>query len=81
MKAHRMDLDDPRGFVLIEELDMSCDNQSANAKRRGSERCERRVLSLDDNVYHAQNEWKTNGKFVLISKDLVDGEMIMQVGL
>ena len=30
-----------------------------------------RILASDENVYHSQSEWKTNGRFVLVDRDMV----------
>lgn len=30
-----------------------------------------RILASDENVYQSQSEWKTNGRFVLVDRDMV----------
>lgn len=70
-KAHRSGEEDPRNFFLLEELDAQSDSQSSG-KKRDSERVFRRILSADESVYQAQNEWKTNGRFVLVDRDMVE---------
>lgn len=73
MKAHRSDLDDLRNFVLVEELEVSgADSQLG--RRHSSESVERRILSDDENVYLAQSEWKTNGKFVIMDRHQAETE-------
>lgn len=73
MKAHRSDLEDLRNFVLVEELEVSgADSQLG--RRHSSESIERRILSDDENVYLAQSEWKTNGKFVIMDRHQAETE-------
>lgn len=73
MKAHRSDLDDLRNFVLVEELEVSgADSQLG--RRHSSESVERRILTDDENVYLAQSEWKTNGKFVIMDRHQAETE-------
>ncbi|XP_041369675.1 1-phosphatidylinositol 4,5-bisphosphate phosphodiesterase epsilon-1-like [Gigantopelta aegis] len=71
MKARRANTQDPRGFVLVEELDSQNipDSQSAPSKHKSSERCKMRILADDENVYQAQTEWKMSCRFVLASRD------------
>ncbi|XP_062591377.1 uncharacterized protein LOC134252848 isoform X1 [Saccostrea cucullata] len=73
MKAHRSDLEDLRNFVLVEELEVSgADSQLG--RRHSSESVERRILMDDENVYLAQSEWKTNGKFVIMDRHQAEME-------
>ncbi|XP_053407871.1 uncharacterized protein LOC123546334 isoform X3 [Mercenaria mercenaria] len=71
-KAHRSGEEDPRNFFLLEELDVQTDSVSSGKKRESGERVFRRILSADESVYQAQNEWKTNGRFVLVDRDMVE---------
>ncbi|KAK3593089.1 hypothetical protein CHS0354_038127 [Potamilus streckersoni] len=79
MKAHRSDKEDPRNFFLVEELDFGLDSQlsGAKGKRDSVERIYRRILAADENVYQAQVEWKTTGRFVLVNRDMVDFDQDM----
>ncbi|XP_071091113.1 1-phosphatidylinositol 4,5-bisphosphate phosphodiesterase epsilon-1-like [Haliotis cracherodii] len=76
MKSRRANTDDPRNFVLVEELEIQSANesQSGTSRRKGSERCESRVLADDENVHQVQTEWKTNGRFMLVSREKAGGE-------
>jgi hypothetical protein len=73
MKAHRSDLDDLRNFVLVEELEVS-NVDSQLGRRHSSESVDRRILTDDENVYLAQSEWKTNGKFVIMDRHQAEME-------
>jgi hypothetical protein len=66
--------------VLVEELDVQCQDGdhtpggTSTNRRHGSDKVEMRVLADDENVHEAQSEWKTTGRFVLMSRDTtVDG--------
>lgn len=78
-KAHRSGEEDPRNFFLLEELDVQTDTLSSGKKRDSS--VFRRILSADESVYQAQNEWKTNGRFVLVDRDIVEFDQDLPVGL
>jgi hypothetical protein len=78
-KAHRSGEEDPRNFFLLEELDVQTDTLSAGKKRDSS--VFRRILSADESVYQAQNEWKTNGRFVLVDRDMVEFDQDLPVCL
>ena len=71
MKARRANTQDPRDFVLVEELDSQNipDSQSAPSKHKAGERTKMRILADDENVYQAQTEWKMSYRFVLASRD------------
>ncbi|ESO98394.1 hypothetical protein LOTGIDRAFT_114718, partial [Lottia gigantea] len=69
MKAHRTNTLDPRDYVLVEEIEIVNDPHTTPGQARTSDRCDSRVLADDENVYHVQNEWKTNGRFVLMEKE------------
>ncbi|KAK7110047.1 hypothetical protein V1264_013981 [Littorina saxatilis] len=94
-KAHRSG-EDPRNFVLMEELEaqqgsgseqhtpVSGGSSSSMARRHGSDKVELRVLQDDENVHEAQCEWKTMGRFVLMPRDNVlieDEEKTKSAGL
>ncbi|XP_060069522.1 uncharacterized protein LOC132549598 [Ylistrum balloti] len=67
MKAHRTDTDNLRKLVLVEELEMTAtESLGVHARRHSGEHIERRILSPDENVYTAQSEWITNGRFVIM---------------
>lgn len=68
MKAHRADTEDLRRFVLMEELEVS-GAETHGAKRLGGENVEKRILLDDENVYLAQSEWKTNGRFIIVNRN------------
>ena len=75
MKAHKSDTEDLRNFVLVEELEFSSlESQSTHGRRQSSENIERRILADDENVYLAQSEWKTNGKFVIMDRQQAELE-------
>lgn len=77
MKAHRSDPENLRKFVLVEEVECSGgETQSPHARRHSTEQPEKRILEDDDNVYLAQREWKTNGKFVIMDKNTAEQEII-----
>lgn len=70
-KAHRAG-EDPRNFVLVEELDVQGQGEPPSGgvtRRHGSDKVEMRVLADDENVHEAQSEWKTTGRFVLVPRD------------
>ena len=75
-KAHRSG-EDPRNFVLVEELDLQGREGdhtpvgSSVMRRHGSDKVEMRVLLDEENVHDAQCEWKTTGRFVLMPRDNV----------
>lgn len=71
MKAHRADTEDLRRFVLMEELEVS-GAETHGAKRLGGENVEKRILLDDENVYLAQSEWKTNGRFIIVNRNEED---------
>lgn len=75
VKARRAE--DPRQFVLLEELESTqpLSSQSGTGRRRGSDKQERRILTDEENVFQAQSEWKTNGKFMLIDKESMEVEL------
>ena len=81
MKAHRSDQEDPRNFFLLEELDVQSDAHLSAGKKRDSERVLRRILAADESVYQAQGDWKTNGRFVLVDRDMVEFDQDMAVCL
>uniref|UniRef100_A0A0L8ICG3 Phosphoinositide phospholipase C n=2 Tax=Octopus bimaculoides TaxID=37653 RepID=A0A0L8ICG3_OCTBM len=76
MKSRRINMCDPRDFVLVQELEVLFTSDTASSQRnsRTVQKCERHVLSNEDNVYQAQNEWKTFGKFILLHRNKVDDE-------
>uniref|UniRef100_T1IQR7 Phosphoinositide phospholipase C n=1 Tax=Strigamia maritima TaxID=126957 RepID=T1IQR7_STRMM len=63
VKARR--LEEPKKFVLIEELDISHTNEGSSSGKRRSHHAEIRILSDDERVYDAQTAWKTTGRFTL----------------
>ncbi|CAL1528797.1 unnamed protein product, partial [Lymnaea stagnalis] len=69
-KAHRANTEDPRDFVLLEEVTSQNEaHQTSSSKKTGSDKSENsRILADDENVYQAQNDWKTAGRFVLMSR-------------
>lgn len=72
LKARRME--DPRNFVIIEEIEYYCDTGSDSASGTSKSKskmsgCWRRVLEDHENVYSVQAEWKTKGKFELKNRD------------
>ncbi|KAK6186335.1 hypothetical protein SNE40_008388 [Patella caerulea] len=69
MKAHRTNTQDPRGYVLVEETEVIGESHSIPGQPRTSDRCESRIVADDENVYHAQNEWKMKGRFVLMERE------------
>lgn len=74
LKARR--LEDPREFVIVEELEYFSDTNSdvvSGSKVKNKIGGWRRVLDDDENVYLAQAEWKTKGKFELKHRDDVTG--------
>ncbi|KAH9518381.1 Phospholipase C [Bulinus truncatus] len=73
-KAHRANTEDPRDFVLLEEVSPSEIHQSSSSKRLGGEKSDiSRILADDENVYQAQNDWKTAaGRFVLMNRTEVN---------
>ena len=81
MKAHRSEEEDPRNFFLLEELDILSDSHLGPTKKRDSEKVFRRILASDENVYHAQSEWKINGRFVLVDRDMVEFDQDVAVGI
>ncbi|XP_021351592.1 uncharacterized protein LOC110449213 [Mizuhopecten yessoensis] len=69
MKAHRTDTDNLRKLLLVEELEMTgTESLGVHTRRHSGEHLERRILAPDENVYHAQSEWITNGKFVIMDQ-------------
>lgn len=80
MKVYRLDLDDLRNFVLVEELEVfGADFQFG--RRYSSESVERRIFSDDENVYLVQSEWKINGKFVIMDRYQAETEENFVCGL
>lgn len=77
MKAHRPDALNPRNFVLVEELDFNYSSDGRSTRRQSTDKYESRVLAENESVYLAQSEWKTNGRFVLMARDLVETEETM----
>lgn len=71
-KTHRAG-EDPRSYVLVEELDIpgQGDTSSLTSRRPGSEKVEMRILADDENVHDAQCEWRTTGRFILMPRDAV----------
>ena len=71
MKGRRSE--DPRHYVLLEEIMLSHYESSMTSKgRRGSKSTERRVLADDDNVYQTQTQWRGSaGRFILCERDKV----------
>lgn len=71
-KTHRAG-EDPRSYVLVEELDIpgQGDTSSLTGRRPGSEKVEMRILADDENVHDAQCEWRTTGRFILMPRDAV----------
>jgi hypothetical protein len=72
LKARRPE--DPRNYTLMEEVTalLYTDSPGGTSKRRNStENIEKRQLGDDENVYQAQCEWKSTGKFVLMEKGSV----------
>ncbi|XP_064631376.1 uncharacterized protein LOC135489776 isoform X2 [Lineus longissimus] len=72
LKARRPE--DPRNYTLVEEVTalLFADSPGGTSKRRDSvENIEKRQLGDDENVYQAQCEWKSTGKFVLMEKGSV----------
>ena len=55
-------------------LKISC--WSPHARRHSTDRPEKRILDDDENVYLAQKEWKTNGKFVIMDKSQAEHDII-----
>ncbi|XP_052101648.1 1-phosphatidylinositol 4,5-bisphosphate phosphodiesterase epsilon-1-like isoform X3 [Mytilus californianus] len=77
MKAHRSDPENLRKFVLVEEVECpSSDTQSPHARRHSTDHPDRRILDDDENVYLAQREWKTNGKFIIMDKSQAEHDII-----
>ena len=77
MKAHRSDPENLRKFVLVEEVEgPSGETQSPHARRHSTDHPEKRILDDDENVYLAQKEWKTNGKFVIMDKSQAEHDII-----
>ena len=70
-KAHRANTDDPRDFVLVKEVAHGDSHSAGSAKRSSREKGDCRILADDENVYQAQIEWKTAGRFVLMSRQEV----------
>lgn len=80
MKVYRLDLDDLRNFVLVEELEVfGVDFQFG--RRYSFESVERRIFSDDENVYLVQSEWKINGKFVIMDRYQAETEENFVCGL
>ena len=71
MKGRRSE--DPRHYVLLEEIMLSHYESSMTSKgRHGSKSTERRVLADDDNVYQTQAQWRGSaGRFILCERDKV----------
>lgn len=68
-KAHRANTEDPRDFVLLEEIMSQNETQQRTSKSSAPDKGDSsRLLADDENVYQAQNDWKTAGRFVLMSK-------------
>ncbi|OTF69369.1 Phosphoinositide phospholipase C-like protein [Euroglyphus maynei] len=63
-KAHRSE--DPKKFVLVEEIENFIDTQPPN-ETKSNKNCVsyRRVLKNDENIYNVQTQWKNKGKFEL----------------
>ena len=86
-KAHRSG-EDPRNFVLVEELDLqgregdSTTVGSTVIRRHGSDKVEMRMLADEENVHEAQCEWKSTGRFVLMPREnVVTEEEVSQSGV
>ena len=69
MKARRVD--DPRNYVLLEEVTMGTSQESPSnkAKHGNNGKAVTRILADDDNVYTVQHAWQANaGKFLLTER-------------
>ncbi len=71
MKGRRSE--DPRNYVLLEEIVSGFDPPGPGKGRRGSKSTERRVLADDENVHQVQSQWRSSApaRFILCERDKV----------
>lgn len=62
MKARRKD--NPRNFVLVEELCIS----GGHEKTHRPKKVEKRILSDDDNVYTIQHGWQSSAAKLILTE-------------
>lgn len=75
LKARRME--NPKNFVLIEEIEIENDSACGSGNQRGKHRestttVTRRILDANENVYSCQAAWKTKGLFRLVKINEID---------